>query len=443
MQQHKLPADALALAVIPLDGPGQARFIGADQPLNPASTMKLVTTFAALELLGPTYRWPTRLLTTGNLDGSTLNGDLILQLGGDPKLTQERVWMLLRDLRASGVKHVNGRLLLDSSHLRPNEQQSFRDDGNDPSRPFLVDADSLLVNFKSLRVDVRTRSGQSYVTLEPPLGNVQLENQVQVKPASSCPRWPALRFESQDQGSQARIRVVGSLPNGCLSQHYVSLLDHASYTSALVRSLWQELGGSISGDNGQIATVPAGAQLLAFSQSDDVVSTIRDINKLSNNTMARQLFYGIGAQYRQASDSHDGAAAARVIQQWLRNKQISPNALVMENGSGLSRIERISARQMANMLQAAWQSPYAAEFIASLPLAGMDGTMRRRLRGTAVEGQAHMKTGSLNNVRALAGFTRDAKHHTWAVVAIINHPRPWGASQILDQVLEEVHRQGQ
>ncbi len=441
MQQHKLPADALSLAIVPLDGPGQARFIGADVPLNPASTMKLVTTYAALELLGPTHRWATRLYTLGTLNGDTLQGDLYLQLGGDPKLTQERLWLLLRDLRSAGVKHVSGRLLLDSSHIRPNVGQSFKDDGNDPSRPFLVDADSLLVNFKSLRVDVRTRSGQSFVSIEPPLANVQVDNAVQVKPASTCPRWPALRFETKDQGQQARIRVVGSLPNGCLAQHYVSLLDHASYTSALLRALWQELGGSIGGENGLVASVPPGAQLLAYSQSEDVATVIRDINKFSNNTMARQLFYGIGAQFRQAGDAHDGDAAERVIQQWFRSKQISPQALVMENGSGLSRIERISARQMANMLQSAWQSPYAAEFIASMPLAGMDGTLRRRLRGTAVEGQAHMKTGSLNNVRALAGYTRDAKHHTWAVVAIINHPRPWGASQILDTVVEEVHRQ--
>ena len=113
----------------------------------------------------------------------------------------------------------------------------------------------------------------------------------------------------------------------------------------------------------------------------------------------------------------------------------------MENGSGLSRRERISAREMAAMLHAAWKSPYAAEFISSMPLAAMDGTLRKRMRNTPLAGNAHLKTGTLNNVRALAGYSRDAQGHTWAVVAILNHPRPWGASAILDQVLLELHLQ--
>ena len=112
---------------------------------------------------------------------------------------------------------------------------------------------------------------------------------------------------------------------------------------------------------------------------------------------------------------------------------------MIENGSGLSRDERVSAREMAGLLQAAWNSPYAPEFISSMPLAAIDGTMRKRLRGTAVAGKAHIKTGTLNTVRAIAGYSRDSDGHTWAVVAILNHPRPWGASSILDQVLVSLY----
>lgn len=113
----------------------------------------------------------------------------------------------------------------------------------------------------------------------------------------------------------------------------------------------------------------------------------------------------------------------------------------MENGSGLSRAERVSAREMATMLQAAWRSPYAAEFISSMPIAGSDGTMRKRLRTTALRGEAHVKTGTLNTVRAIAGFSRDNNGNTWAVVAILNDPKPWGASSVLDQVLLDLYRQ--
>jgi D-alanyl-D-alanine carboxypeptidase/D-alanyl-D-alanine-endopeptidase (penicillin-binding protein 4) len=187
--------------------------------------------------------------------------------------------------------------------------------------------------------------------------------------------------------------------------------------------------------------VPSNARLLARAYSPDLVEIIRDINKYSNNTMARQLFLSLGAQFRDPADQDDGKAAQRVIRGWLARKGITAPHLVMENGSGLSRAERVSAREMAKLLEAAWQSPYAAEFMSSLPLVAMDGTMRRRLHKTPLVGQARIKTGTLNNVRAIAGYSRDSNGNSWAVVAILNDPRPWGASSILDQVLIDLYRQ--
>jgi D-alanyl-D-alanine carboxypeptidase/D-alanyl-D-alanine-endopeptidase (penicillin-binding protein 4) len=157
--------------------------------------------------------------------------------------------------------------------------------------------------------------------------------------------------------------------------------------------------------------------------------------------MAQQLFLSLGAKYRNEADGDDAKAAQRVVRQWLAKKGITSPHLVMENGSGLSRAERVSAREMAGLLQAAWKSPYAAEFISSMPIAGMDGTMRKRLKRTAMSGEAHIKTGTLNTVRAIAGYSRDDNGNTWAVVAILNDPRPFGASSVLDQVLLDLYRQ--
>ena len=183
------------------------------------------------------------------------------------------------------------------------------------------------------------------------------------------------------------------------------------------------------------------ARLLVRAFSPDLVEIIRDINKYSHNTMARQLFLSLGAQFRDEVDGDDAKAAQRVIRAWLARKNILAPHLVMENGSGLSRAERVSANELAKMLQAAWQSPYAAEFMSSLPLVAMDGTMRKRLHRTPLVGEARIKTGTLNNVRAIAGYSRDSNGNSWAVVAILNDPRPWGASAILDQVLIDLYRQ--
>lgn len=441
LQSHKLDRSALSLALIPLDGPGNASYFNADQPVNPASTMKLVTTYAALELLGPTYHWHTGLYTDGALRNGVLQGNLYFRGGGDPKLTMERLWLLLRDLRNAGVQQVQGDLVLEGSFFRPPGHTPFDDDGSDTNKPYLVEPDPLMVNLKTVRLIVRGEARGAAVQVEPPISYIVVDNQIRVGPPAACPSWPAVTYKILPQADGSlTLQAGGQIPEGCSGQRYMALLDHPTFTAGSIRALWHELGGSIQGRD-RLGATPGNARLLAEAISPDVVEVIRDINKYSNNTMARQLFLSIGAAHRLPSDADDAAAAARVIDDWLTRKGIRAPHLVLENGSGLSRNERISAREMAAMLHAAWNSPYAAEYISSLPLAAMDGTLRKRMRNTPLAGQAHLKTGTLNNVRALAGFSRDAQGHTWAVVAILNHPRPWGASAVLDQVIQELYRQ--
>ncbi|WP_026144859.1 D-alanyl-D-alanine carboxypeptidase/D-alanyl-D-alanine endopeptidase [Pseudomonas asplenii] len=440
IKANKLQDSALSLVTLPLDGPGTPTVFNADVSVNPASTMKLITTYSALEMLGPNHQWKTEFYTDGTLSDGILNGNLYLKGGGDPKLNMEKLWLLMRDLRANGVTQVTGDLVLDRSFFVPPQQlPEFDDDGNDENRPFLVKPDALLVNLKALRFVARNDSGKVLVSVEPPIASIHIDNQVKVINAKQCSGDVRYNPVAQADGSTT-VTVSGQLAEGCSSQTYLSLLDHPTYTAGAVRAIWQELGGSIQGKDRQ-GVVPKDAKVLARAFSPDLTEIIRDINKYSNNTMAQQLFLSLGAKFRNDADGDDAKAAQRVIRQWLAQKGITAPHLVMENGSGLSRAERVSAREMASMLQAAWKSPYAAEFISSLPITGMDGTMRKRLKHTAMSGEAHIKTGTLNTVRAIAGFSRDSNGTTWAVVAILNDPKPWGASAILDQVLLDLYRQ--
>ncbi|WP_314916926.1 D-alanyl-D-alanine carboxypeptidase/D-alanyl-D-alanine-endopeptidase [Pseudomonas helleri] len=439
LKTNKLQDDALSLVLLPLTGPGVPTVFNADVSMNPASTMKLVTTYAALEMLGPTHQWKTEFYTDGTLNNGILQGNLYLKGGGDPKLNMEKLWLLMRDLRANGVQQITGDLVLDRNFFEQPQLPVFNDDGNDENKPFLVKPDALMVNLKALRFVARNDSGKVLVSVEPPIASIRIDNQVKAISAKQCTGDVRYNPVTQTDGSVI-VTVSGQLADGCNSQTYLSLLDHATYTAGAVRAIWKELGGSIQGQDRQ-ASVPKGAKLLARAYSPDLAEIIRDINKYSNNTMAQQLFLSLGAQFRTDADGDDAKAAQRVIRQWLAKKGITAPHLVMENGSGLSRAERVSAREMAQMLQAAWKSPYAAEFISSLPIAGKDGTMRKRLKTTAMNGQAHIKTGTLNTVRAISGFSRDSNGDTWAVVAILNDPRPWGASSILDQVLLDLYRQ--
>lgn len=439
---NKVTPEALSLVAIPLTGKGKATFVNADISMNPASTMKLFTTYAALELLGPNFRWRTAFFTDGEVKDGVVHGNLYLKGGGDPKLNMERLWLLLRELRNNGVKAVTGDLILDGSYFNMPEEKVFLDDSSESYRPYLVSPDSLLINFKVIRIISHTDNQKVQIVVDPPLKDVRVVNNLQIikpKAKGRCPTIPDIEYNPVTQANgTVTLGISGNIVEDCTVQKYISLFDHDRYAINIVRSFWQELGGKISGTD-KIGKMPKDAKLLAAVWSPDLVEVIRDINKFSNNTMAKQLFLTIGARNRKATDQDDAIAAYRTIYEWLIGKGVNPDELKMENGSGLSREERITAREMSNMLKMAWESPYSAEFISSMPIIGVDGTMYKRLRKTPLRGKGHIKTGTLNNVRAIAGYIRDKNNDTWAVVAILNHSKPWGASQVLDDFLLDIY----
>jgi D-alanyl-D-alanine carboxypeptidase/D-alanyl-D-alanine-endopeptidase (penicillin-binding protein 4) len=216
-------------------------------------------------------------------------------------------------------------------------------------------------------------------------------------------------------------------------------MTHMQYFGAVFRQVWADLGGTFRGDvkNG---AVPSGARMVGEWESTTLPEVIRDMNKYSNNVMARQLLLTIAADiFKLPANPERGA---RAIKSWLASKGIDAAELVIENGSGLSHKERISAGTMGRMLVAAFQSPTMPEFISSMPLAGYDGTMRQRLKTRSVAGNAHIKTGSLNDVRAIAGYVLAASGKRYAVVSIINHRAAPSAQEAQDALVQWVFERG-
>ena len=246
LKASKLGDDALSLVMLPLNGPGTPTVFNADVSVNPASTMKLITTYAALEILGPTHQWKTEFFTDGTLSNGVLRGNLYLKGGGDPKLNMEKLWLLMRDLRANGVQQVTGDLVLDRSHFVQPQLPVFNDDGNDDNKPFLVKPDSLMVNLKALRFVTRNDDGRILVSVEPPIASIRIDNQVKALNSKQCTGGVRYNPVAQADGSMT-VTVGGQLGEGCSSQTYLSLLDHATYTAGAVRAIWKELGGSIQG----------------------------------------------------------------------------------------------------------------------------------------------------------------------------------------------------
>jgi serine-type D-Ala-D-Ala carboxypeptidase/endopeptidase (penicillin-binding protein 4) len=403
--------------------------VRAGAPMNPASTMKLVTTYAALELLGPAYRWKTEAY----LDGT----QLVLRGYGDPKLNYESFWMLLRNLRGRGLREIPGDIVLDRSFFGPVQYNPF---DSDVFRPYNVAPDALLVNFKSLRFTFVPEADNAVrVFAEPALPGLEIVNSLKLG-AGSCPdgtRAFREQIQASFQSRPPRASFVGTYPLSCGERDLnVALHEPQEYVAAMIRQLWSEMGGTWSGTLREGAASPS-ARLLYVHESEPLAEIVRDINKFSNNVMSRQLFLTLGAELGGPPARTE--EAARVIKEWVAAKKIAAPELVLENGSGLSRIERITAQHMAALLVAAWRSPVMPEFVSSLPIVAADGTMKKRLRGERIAGNAHIKTGLLSDARAIAGYVLDRGGRRHVVVMIVNHPNAPQADAAMDALLEWVY----
>lgn len=430
-----IPPAHVALVVQEVDARLPRISHNADQPMNPASVMKLVTTYAALELLGPAYTWRTEVYADGAIDNGALAGDLVLRGSGDPKLTLENFWLLLRQLRERGIRDIRGDLVLDRSAFAPLAHDPAAFD-QEPLRPYNVGPDALLLNYKTVRLQFVPDGSRNAVTVtaEPHPPQLDLVNLLRLADGP-CNDWRAdLRVDALPAAGGARLVLTGTYPVACGErQRHFSLLEHGQYVLGVFRQLWEELGGRLHGGLRE-GPVPAAAQLVAVAQSPTLAEIVRDVNKFSNNVMARQLLLTLGAErVRKPAQPQDGELAVRA---WLLDKELRFPELVLDNGSGLSRAARISADSLARLLAAAYHSPVMPEFIASLPVVAVDGTMKKRVTDKSVAGHAHIKTGTLESVRAIAGYVLDRRGRRQVVVFLVNHANAAAAQPAQDALLQ-------
>jgi len=429
-----LPESALSVVVEPVDGPRMVA-VNAGQPRNPASVMKLVTTFAALDSLGPAHVWRTQLLvepgTTISADGA-LSGPLYLRASGDPYFKLEDLWQLLRELRVRGVRRIP-ELVVDRSVFGPVGIDPGAFDG-DRSRPYNASPDAWMVGFGAVRLlftpDLRGRQWRA--TVDPALPGVKVEGALKWSD-NPCPGSPVVQTEPFLTSSGVSLRVSGTVSGGCGEfSLYRLALSQPRHAEAVFRVLWQEMGGSVAGRIREGA-VPGDAILFATHDSPSLAEVVRHINKQSNNVMARLLLLTLGAAYEPGPATVD--SGDRAVDGILAARGLKLPELVLDNGSGLSRDGRISADSLARLLAAAWRSPVMPEFVSSLAISGMDGTVRRRLRNSDAAGLAHLKSGSLRDVRALAGYVLSASGHRYLVVSVVNDERAQLANGFNDKLI--------
>ena len=434
-----IPLDHVAVVVQRVDVPRAQVAHHADVPMNPASVMKLVTTFAALDLLGPEYRWRTDVYLDGPLVDGTLKGNLVIKGRGDPKITIEQWQALMRELRAKGLQRIEGDLVLDRSAFRLPVHDAAGFD-SEPLRPYNVGPDAMLVNFKSVRFSFMPNAANDGVdvVVEPPLPQLAVGAAPSLVdgPCDDWRKMAAASFINQPRAAAATF--PGSYARSCGTRDWhVALLDHPTYVHGMFRTYFLQAGGEFGG-----AVRDGRAPLkepFAVLESPPLYDVVRDVNKLSNNVMARQVFLTLATSSAPLPATPEKATEA--VMRWLAQRKIAIPGLAIENGSGLSRSERVTAAGLARLLAVADTSNVRNDFATSLAVAATDGTLERRMTQAHAAGRALLKTGSLEGVRALAGYVIDAGGTRWILVAFVNHPNAARATPALDHLVEWVYRE--
>jgi D-alanyl-D-alanine carboxypeptidase/D-alanyl-D-alanine-endopeptidase (penicillin-binding protein 4) len=443
LRLHELSSEDISLYLRRVTEPEARIAVNAEFARSPASTIKLVTTVAALDQLGPEYRWRTRAYLGGALESGRLSGDLIIRGGGDPAISTERLWRFLWELRARGLEHIDGDIAIDNSAFAPPPTSRDAFDG-DGERPYNALPVAFSINGQVTRVEAQIdpASGRLRSWLEPPLAGVRLLDQARVTSAPCTAKHHRLTLETSIEAPEPAVTLSGSFASQCESDRLERLLlpplDHAA---GAILALWSQLGGTVAGEIREGET-PPGAVPFHTLESDPLAQVVRDINKQSDNLMTRTLLLTLGMGHEDGPATLEKGRAA--LADWLDRQGLDLPGLVIDNGSGLSRETTISAEGLARVLAWAYAHPEMSELIASLPIVGVDGTLATRLRRTPIEGQGHIKTGTLRGVTAMAGFLVDRDGERWILVSLINNPRlqTWRGKAVEDRILRWVHEQG-
>ncbi len=415
-------------------------------PLNPASSIKLLTTYAGLLQLGPDYTWKTAFHLDGSLTDGVLDGDLVMVGGGDPKLVIEDLEVIIGQLRARGLTTIAGDLRLNNAlYARPLEPRDAID--GLLTEPYNVWPDAAMLNFKSTKFVVTPGRRGAQLELDPPLAGVRLENRISQVKGKCRHRASGLKIRERAGKTGAVIRVGGRFSARCgQSEAFHAVLNHVTFSDALFRAAWTAAGGTWKGKAvrerrslSQI-TEQTGGPWYVWQSPRPMAQIITDINKFSNNVMTRQLMLQLAAENQE--ERVDEASGRRLVEAILRLNGLGLQGLVLDNGSGLSRQARISARGLTDVLLHASRGPHADTFRESLPIVGVDGTMRRQLRSHPIAGHAWIKTGSLAGVRSMAGYVAAQSGAEYVVSLIVNGPGARASYTVQNQLLQWLFKNG-
>jgi D-alanyl-D-alanine carboxypeptidase/D-alanyl-D-alanine-endopeptidase (penicillin-binding protein 4) len=457
-----LPATSFALDVHPVDGRDAAPLVAwhAERPFLLASTTKVVTSLAALDLLGREHRWRTTAYATGAVVGGRLAGDLVIT-GGAVGLTGNELRRWFRQMHDEGLRTIAGNIVLEDvallHELDPKQVGTTLAERSPDSA-----VDPRTYNVGKLLVTIEPAVGErATVTIRPRPANVRVVNDVFMGDGG-CAAWARWKTaEEAGSGPPLQLWVRGRWRADCDAEDIAYVAPPAGAHLApelgaarpqpiaaprLVAALWAETGGTLQGrvvERSVAAPLPRRA---AWSSEllTPVGEVLREMNKTSNNEAARTVLLSLASARDGAGGLRAGAlkAAQERMRAWLRGQGLRDGDITVVLGSGQSRAERGKPRAVVELLRRAWRSAESQTLVASLPIAGVDGTLVHRMTNGAATGQAYLKTGTLSDTRALAGYVRAKSGRVYAVSLIVTDRDAAKGTPALDSLVEWVARSG-
>lgn len=374
----------------------------ADAAINPASNIKLVTTAAALSLLGPEHRYLTRLFTDrGARKAGVIDGDLYLRGTGDPWLVTGDLYELAGDLRALGITSIKGGIVVDATAFDRDELPPAFDQ-KEEFAAFRAMSSAASVNFNTFAVHVRPAEavgGKAIAVVEPPLGSIKVRSEVETV-AGSRNRVQVEREASESGESLVFTGTLG-IDAGPGTYRY-PVKDPTAHAGEVMRLVLGQRGIKVGKSTIRAGAVPSDAEALATHASHPLSTLCRGVNKHSNNFMAEQILKSL-----DASEGHPATFEGALVRlrEHLRSLGVDGEGLRLTNGSGLYDANRITAAQLTKLLVAAYNDfRISADYLASLPILGADGTLRSRGKESAAQRYVRAKTGTLNEASALSGY---------------------------------------
>lgn len=414
-----------------------------DTPIKPASNMKLITTAAALDVLGEDYRFATNLYITGEISDGVLNGDVYLQGQGDPTLMDTDLKQFAEDLKALGIHTIDGRIVgddkwFDGDLLTPGIWTG--DESWYYAAPITALTTSPNADYDSGTIIVDVAPAQvgepATFTITPHIGDLEIINEAITVPFGENRTVSVERIYQTNQ-----ILISGNIPIGRTFRDWITVQNPTTHTLTMFQAILAEAGIEYTKDKVFQAATPNSAKLISTKLSMTLKELLIPYMKLSNNGIADILIKTMGKV-----ENHHGStnAGLKVINEYGKSIGLNMNDWYFEDGSGMSHENHVSSLAVSELLYKVQNEDWYDSFLTSLPIAGnsdrmVGGTLRNRLKDPSTAGNVFAKTGTLNGVAALSGYIDASSGKRYIFSVLVKNKS--GAAPIIDEIVIEIAKE--